>query len=138
MIAAALGVSAGAVSQWLKRAREDGVEALRARPVPGAPKRLREAERAQLPALLAQGAEAFGFRGDVWTCRRVARVIKREFGVSYSARQVGRILAALGWTRQKPAARASQRDEARLAHWQSDTWPALQKKPARKAGLSSS
>ena len=31
-IAAALGITPGAVSQWLKRAREDGVDALRRHP----------------------------------------------------------------------------------------------------------
>lgn len=39
-IAAALGISEGAVSQWMKRGREGGPEALRYRPPPGAPRRL--------------------------------------------------------------------------------------------------
>jgi hypothetical protein len=39
-----------------------------------------------LPELLAEGAEAHGFRGDVWTCERVAEVIRREFGVSWVIR----------------------------------------------------
>jgi Winged helix-turn helix len=51
-IAAALGVSEGAVSQWMKRARDGGVEALRHRPPPGAPSRLTAEQRAHLPALL--------------------------------------------------------------------------------------
>src|SRR5918995_3246353 len=83
-IAEALGVTEGAVSQWMKRAREEeGVEGLRHKPPPGATPRLSEQERAKLPELLAQGAEAHGFRGEVWTCERVAIVIRREFGVSY-------------------------------------------------------
>jgi transposase len=57
-IATALGVSAGAVSQWLKRAREGGADALRHRPPPGAPRRLTTDQLAQLPAVLARGAEA--------------------------------------------------------------------------------
>src|SRR5690348_11562555 len=78
-IAAALGVTPGAVSQWLKRAREGGgMEALRRRPAPGRRPKLTPAQRAQLPALLARGAEAFGFRGQVWTCQRVAVVIRRR------------------------------------------------------------
>src|SRR5919106_6503938 len=85
-IAEALGVSEGAVSQWMKRAREKGVEGLRHKPPPGAPPRLSEDERARLPELLAQGPEAHGFRGDVWTCERVAEVIWREFGVSWVIR----------------------------------------------------
>src|SRR5215210_6403390 len=94
-IADALGVSEGAVSQWMKRAREEGVEGLRHNPPPGATPRLSEKERAQLPELLAQGAQAHGFRGDVWTCERVAIVIRREFGVSYHPAHVSRLLKAL-------------------------------------------
>jgi transposase len=78
-IAEALGVSKGAVSQWMKRAREGGVEALKRRPAPGARPRLSEQQRAKVPELLERGAEAHGFRGEAWTCERVAIVIRREF-----------------------------------------------------------
>src|SRR5919205_2999944 len=74
-IAAALGVSQGAVSQWLKRAREGGVEALYAQPPPGPTPRLTTEQLAQLPSLLARGAAALGFIGEVWTAKRVAAVI---------------------------------------------------------------
>src|SRR5215212_8737503 len=63
-IAEALGVSKGAVSQWMKRARDGGgVQALRRQPAPGAPPRLSEQQRAKVPKLLERGAEAHGFRG---------------------------------------------------------------------------
>src|SRR5215469_12082935 len=69
-IAAALGVTSGAISQWLKRAREaGGPEALRRHPAPGRPPRLTPQQVTQLPTLLAPGAEAYGFRGPVWTCK---------------------------------------------------------------------
>ena len=68
-IAEALGVSEGAVSQWMKRATEEGAQALRHKPPPGAPSRLSDEQRARLPELLAQGAEAHGFRGDYGPAR---------------------------------------------------------------------
>jgi len=129
-IAEALGVTPGAVSQWLKRAREKGVEDLKRKTGAGAPRRLSEAQLAKLPDLLRQGAEHFGFRGDVWTRRRVATVIRQTFKVSYSERHVGRILKSIGWTRQKPIHRASERDEAALQTWGESTWPELEKKPS--------
>src|SRR5262244_2082405 len=73
-IAAALGVTPGAVSQWLKRARERGVEGLRRHPAPGRQPRLTAEQLAQLPALVERGAEAYGARGQIWTCQRVAEV----------------------------------------------------------------
>ena len=136
-IAEALGVTAGAVSQWMRRGREGGVEALKGRPRPGATPKLTAEQRAQIPALLAQGAEAFGFRGDVWTAKRVATVIRREFGVRYHPNHVGKLLRAAGWSVQKPIERASQRNEAAIEAWRTERWPARKRGLTRRVGPSS-
>lgn len=128
-IAEALGVTGGAVSQWLKRARAGGREALRAHPPPGPTPKLTPVQRAALPAVLAKGAEAYGFLGAVWTTKRIAVVIKRVFGVSYHPAHVSRLMRQLGWTVQKPIQRASQRNEAAVTAWREQTWPALSAKP---------
>ena len=129
-IADALGVTQGAVSQWLKQAREGGgPEALRRRKAPGARPRLTPQQLARISELLERGAEAHGFRGDVWTRERVGKVIEREFGVSYHPTHVGRILRDLGWSWQKPVGSASQRNEAAIQQWRDERWPELQKKP---------
>jgi transposase len=87
---------------------------------------------ARLPEMLRRGAESFGFRGAVWTRKRVAAVIKREFGVSYSPMHVGRLLKATRWSSQKPIERASQRKAVAIQQWRDETWPELQKKPSKK------
>lgn len=95
-IADALGVTKGAVSQWMKRGREGGgVEGLKRRVASGAPTRLSEKQQVKLPELLARGAPTHGFRGDVWTCERVAQVIRKEFGVVYHPAHVSRLLKKL-------------------------------------------
>ena len=137
-IADALGVTAGAVSQWLRRGREGGgSEALRRRVAPGPAPRLTEAQRAAIPGVLAKGAEAHGFVGEVWTTRRVAAVLARAFGVRYHPAHVSRLLRAVGWSPQKPEKRAAQRDEAAIRAWATDEWPALRAKPAPRAARSS-
>jgi transposase len=115
-IAEALGVSPGAVSQWLKRAREEGgPEALRRRPAPGPRPRLSGAQQQALLAILRRGAEAYQFRGDVWTAPRIAQVIRQEFGVRYDPGHVSRLLRTWGWSVQKPRRQASQRNEQAIA-----------------------
>src|SRR5205823_1992316 len=91
-IAIALGVSKGAVSHWLRRAKAQGKEALHRHPAPGAQPKLSPEQLGQLPSLLNRGAEAFGFRGQVWTAQRVAEVIKRQYGVSYHPGHCSRLL----------------------------------------------
>jgi transposase len=137
-IAEALGVTRGAVSQWIKMGQEGGEEALEDRPKPGAPRRLSTEERQRIPDLLELGAESFGFRGDVWTCSRIAKVIKREFGVKYHPAHVSRILKELDWTPQKPRRRAKQRREADIQRWKEERWIQLKKKPPKKGEPSSS
>lgn len=126
-IAEALGVTEGAVSQWIKRGREGGEEALKASPSPGVKPRLSAQQKAQLPALLAKGAAAYGFRGEVWTASRVAAVIEQCFGVRYSRDHAGAIMRKMGWSPQKPEEKASQRDEEAIAAWKTERWEALKK-----------
>ncbi len=138
-IATALGVSEGAVSQWMKRARDGGADALRHRSPPGAPRRLTTEQLAQLPALLERGPEAYGFRGQLWTRSRITAVMQLTFGISYHPRHVGRLCRTIRWSPQKPARRARQRDEAAIARWREETWPALKRgrKPKGKPSSSS-
>ena len=133
-IAEALGVTPGAVSQWMTAVQIQGQEALYARPHPGATPRLSEAQQRLLPDFLSHGAEAYGFRGEVWTCARVAKVIEYEFAVSYHKAHVSRLLKELDWTPQKPIRRAAQRNETEIALWRTEIWPELKKERRRNAG----
>jgi transposase len=132
-IAAALGVTKGAVSQWMRRAREGGVEALRRHPPPGPTPKLTQEQMKQLPGLLAPGAEAYGYRGQVWTTKRVAEVIWRTFGINYHPAHVSRLLRSVRLSVKPPIERATQRDEQAIAAWQSETWPALKKRLPRNS-----
>src|SRR5512135_3894897 len=127
-IAEALGVCPVSVSRWFARVRDGEPEALRAHPVPGRPPKLSSAQKRLIPEFLWHGAEAYGFRGEVWTCARVAQVIEEEFGVRYHKDHVGRLLRALHWTPQVPIRRAIQRDEGAIQRWRDEVWPALRRR----------
>jgi transposase len=124
-IADALGVSEVSVSHWLARAREGGLAVLRARPAAGHPPKLSGEQKSRIPEFLWHGPEAYGFRGQVWTCARIARVIAEEFGVSYHKDHVSRLLWELQWTPQVPIKRAIQRDEKAIERWCYEVWPNL-------------
>jgi transposase len=124
-IAVALDVSEVSVSHWCTRAAAGGPEALLTHRSPGRPPELSPDQIRMIPEFLWHGAEAYGFRGQVWTCARVAKVIEQEFGVTYDKSQVSRLLKRLGWTPQMPITRATQRDEAAIEHWRHKVWPRL-------------
>ncbi len=133
-IADALGVTPGAVSKWMRRAREGGGgRALRRRTAPGASPRLTATQQAQVLAWLGEGAEAHGFRGALWTRTRVATLIARKLGVRYHPGHVSRLLQQWGWSPQKPERRARQRDEGAIEQWRTERWPAI-KKEGRAGG----
>src|SRR5436309_7300212 len=130
--AEALGVSEETVSRWLARARDGGPEALLARPAPGPPPKLSDAQKRLIPDFLWHGPEAYGFRGEVWTRARIAQVIEEEFGVRYHKGHVGKLLQELHWTPQVPIRRALQRDEEAIRRWRADVWPELRRRARRE------
>lgn len=127
-IAEALGVTEGAVSQWFRIFRDQDVKGLLARPHTGRPPELTPEQKNLIPDLLSHGAEAYGFRGEVWTNARVAKVIEWEWAVTYHPSHVARLLKELNWTPQLPIVRATQRDDEAIAQWQREQWPELQKR----------
>src|SRR5579883_120061 len=131
-IAEALDASEVHVSRWLARARAGGPDALRARPAPGRSPRLTPDPLRSIPGLLWHGPEAYGFRGRVWTCARIAKVIEWEFGARYHKDHIGRMLKALHWTPQVPIERAIQRDDAAIQRWRDETWPELLRRARRE------
>jgi len=126
-IARQLAVSRQAVFVWAQQWRRGGEAGLHRRPRPGRPPKLARTQLAQLPRLLAQGAEVHGFSSRIWTTQRVADLIRRRFGVRYDRDHVCRLLHRFGWSWQKPARRARERDEAGIQRWGQHTWPQLKK-----------
>jgi transposase len=127
-IADALGVSEVSVSHWVTRARDSGLSALLGNRKSGHPPRLTSAQKSLIPEFLWHGPEAYSFRGEVWTCARISRVIEEEFGIRYHKDHVGRLLKELCWTPQVPIKRAIQRDEQAIQYWRKEIWPELQRR----------
>jgi transposase len=129
-IAEALGVTKGAVSQWIKKAKdlppEKQAEALRLRKSTGRPPAIAASKRAELVALIDKGAEAFGFIGEVWTAARVRAVARRELGISAGLSTIKKFLHQEGFSTQKPEVIAMQKNEKAVAGFRGG-WANLKK-----------
>jgi len=134
-VARALKSSRQSVSRWYRRWKQGGASALRGAGRAGRKPRLNAAQLRQVEAALRRGARAHGLGTDLWTLPRVAAVIEGVTGVRYHPGHVWRILGALGWSLQRPARRARERDEEAVQQWISQRWPAVKKTPgAEKLG----
>jgi transposase len=134
-VAHKLGVDRRSVRRWKAAHREDGIQALKAKPVPGRPARMDAKKKIQLEKLLLKGAQSAGFPTDLWTCPRIAHAISSHFGVTYHVDYIGPLLRSLGWSPQKPQHRALERDEKGIQRWIKKTWPLVKKNQPSKGTL---
>jgi transposase len=126
-IARHLGVSRASVCRWATTLAQQGRRGLAAQARTGRAPRLDERAWARLGRLLDRGAMAAGFATERWTLQRIAALIEREFGVHYHPRYLERPLKAHGFSVQRPAIRAKERDELVIAVWPKRQWVALKK-----------
>jgi putative transposase len=122
-IARSLRVSTKSVYQWRRAWRAGGDAALASKGPGGSACKLDQAQLARLGEALDSGPAACGWDSDQrWTLARVAALITRLSGVSYTPRGVSYLLHRIGFTPQVAAHRAAERDEDAIAAWRSQTW----------------
>ena len=127
-IARQVSVGHQTVSEWRTVWRQAGRAGLRAAGRAGRLPKLTRDQLDQVEAALAAGPEANGYATDLWTLARVAEVIERVSRVAYHPHHVWRILREqLGWTWQRPARRATERNDEAIATWVKRRWPAVKK-----------
>jgi len=127
-VAAKVGSSVSSVFRWQQAVQRRGRSALKPKPVPGRPARLNKRQRQRLSQILLAGALQSGYATDLWTQKRVAKVIQARFGIEYHPNHMWRFLHSLGWSVQKPETRARERDEKAIAHWKRYRWPHIKKR----------
>lgn len=138
-VARRLQVSNESAGRWHRAWQHGGKAALKHPGRAGRKPRLQPLDRVQLTADLQAGPEkTLGHATALWTLPRVAALIHQRFGHRYSTAQVSRLLRQMGWSCQKPARRALERDEAKIRRWKARRWPAIKKKPVGKGAKSSS
>lgn len=121
------------IYRWLRAAAGGGEEALAARKATGRPPRLTEKQKAKVRVWInGRDPRQYGFDFGLWTRRIIADLIGRELGVAMGVTAVGRLLAELGITPQKPLRRAYERDPEAIERWQREEFPAIRARAKRR------
>ena len=126
-VARSLRVSRQIVSRWFFSFLKGGAKGLKGARRAGRKPRLDAEQLARVDAALRLGAKGHGFRTNLWTLPRIARVIEQLTGVKYHPGHVWRILHRLDWSLQRPARRARERNEEAVRQWISTRWSAVKK-----------
>ena len=136
MVAERFGVHPNTAKRWRRAWREGGQDALAAKPAAGGKRKLTYEQRDALVELVMAGPLAAGFPTDLWTCDRVAQLIRDRFNVEYHPGHVARMLHELGFSPQKPRTVAREQDPEAVAHWRRVEWVRIKKKLVGEAQAS--
>ncbi len=117
-----------AVSEWLKNYEFFGYESLLEGQRSGRPKGLTEKQEQQLCDIIDSGPVAYGYLSGVWTSPMIKKVIEEEFGLSYHAGHVRKILYSLNYSMQRPKRVLANADPEKQNKWRRYTYPNIKKK----------
>ena len=121
-VARRVGADRRTIQRWARRYETGGLDALKSKPHPGRTPALSASQREELEEELLRGPLAHGFPTELWTCPRIAVVIRRRFAVRHDPSHVSRIMRSMGWSVQKPRRRAIERDEEGIKSWVKKDW----------------
>lgn len=134
VVIAALGFSRSCIYDWIAKYREGGIEALKAKPLEGRPRKLTGRQIDKLYKIITtKNPTQLSFEFALWTRSMIREVIRNEFGVKLSEISVGRLLRKMGFSPQKPLRRAYQRDNSKVDEWLEKGYPHI-RKLAKKEG----
>jgi transposase len=126
------GLCRTTIYKWLRSARRGGEKALRARKHPGRKPFLSPKQKLQVRGWInGKDPRQYGFDFGLWTRRIVAALVEERFGVRLGVTAVGRLLAELDITPQKPLRRAYERDPVAIERWRREEYPRLRARAKR-------
>ena len=83
-IARKLDITWVTVNKWSKRLKKYGYDSWRDVKPKGRPEKLSSDQKKKMKEIIDNGPRKYGFKTDLWTLKRIAEVIRKEFGISYN------------------------------------------------------
>ena len=116
-VAEKLDASISSLVRWQQAYRKKGWKGLKPKPRPKKPSRLSDKQKKTLVRILVKGPLEAGYSTDLWTLKRIGKVVRKNFGVRYCIGSLWNLMDGLGWSAQKPQKRARERKEKAIRHW---------------------
>lgn len=130
----ALGLSRACIYDWLARYRAGGWDALKARRAPGRKPRLTGRQiRWIYRTVTMKNPLQLKFPFALWTRAMITKLIRDRWGVRLSVASVGRLLAQLGLTCQRPMYVAYEQNPTLVEQWLEREYPRI-RAAARRCG----
>jgi transposase len=125
-VIAALGMARRSIYRWLSAYNNGGIDALRAKKLFGRPPKITPSQIKWIyRTVTGKNPLQLKFEFALWTREMIRVLIKQRYGISMSVVSVGRLLAKLGLTCQRPLFRAYQQDSELVDQWMQQEYPRL-------------
>ena len=126
-VARRVGVSRQSVMRWERRLKSGGLKQVARIGKRGRPAQLSDVQLSELARVLKAGSIAAGYANEMWTLARISALVEALFNVRFASSSMWSLLKRMGWSVQRPARQARQRNESDIANWKRKRWPALKK-----------
>ena len=126
-VAGKVGASLSSVVRWHQAYRKKGRSGLKSKSHMGRPPLLSDIEKKTLVSILVKGPLEAGYSTDLWTLKRIGRVVRKNFRVRYCISNLWNLMNCLGWSCQKPQKKAKERREEAIRYWKRHVWPHIKK-----------
>ncbi len=128
IVSKSLGINRSTIYEWLAKYRHGGWDALRAKPIPGRPHKLTGKQLRWIwKTVSSKDPRQLKFQFALWTRKLIRDLIFKKFKIKLGLPSVGRLLAQMGLSCQKPIYRADKQEQSLVDRWLKKEYPKIQK-----------
>jgi transposase len=135
-VAKGMGLNRRSIYRWLEAHYYGGEDALKAKPIPGAPPKINARQMETLARIVREKSPLqLKFAYALWTLAMIRELIRQKFSVNLSEVSVGRLMRRLGFSPQRPLYRAWQQNPALVENWRDEEYPKIAARAKREGAV---